>query len=112
MEIVLGHKNYDNSKLYKMKLIFFYLRYISDSTILLSKNQVSLRIQSPIDEQFQSFSYSDLHMVQLHRKGSVLKGIIIGGISGAAAGCLFGFVKYGAETQIVIAPWDGTSKTV
>jgi hypothetical protein len=81
-----------------------YLMYVTDSTLNISKG-MRREYQSGLGEiQIQRFNYTDLQMVQCHRTGAIGKGIAIGGIVGAAAGVLFGYIA--AQPVILFQTYD------
>ena len=68
-----------------------YLRYITDSSIFISKNKLPLIVNEPSGEQGLTIAYSNLSRLQLRREGTMVTGAIIGAVAGGATGA---FVAY------------------
>jgi hypothetical protein len=69
-----------------------YLRFISDSTILLSPERLPLGPVAPISGELHSYHYRELDLIQLRRQGIVPQGVIIGAVAGCATGLIFGYI--------------------
>lgn len=57
-----------------------YLYTITDSTLFLSKDKNILRFYGIDSINKQIFNFRDIAQIQVHRKGCVIKGAIIGGV--------------------------------
>jgi hypothetical protein len=70
-----------------------YLGYINDSILYVSTTQVAVNQPAQHISKRSALDFSQIRWVHLKRKGSVGRGILIGAISGLAAGAIVGLVS-------------------
>jgi len=67
-----------------------WLGYLTDSSLLVAKNQTFLQSETYPRDKMQSFDYSSLQQLKLRKKGSVGRGILYGSLIGVASGFIVG----------------------
>lgn len=70
-----------------------FLLQINDSNVALSQAPRPFILGADYRDSLQKIHYSEIDCIELKRKGSVGKGILIGTIAGATAGVLIGYAS-------------------
>jgi hypothetical protein len=85
-----------------------YLAAISDSSLSISRTQVRLSAFDSDDIKHSKVYYNNIIQVKIRRKGSVGRGILIGGLIGLSAGIISGYAAGNDPpcTQQAPNPWD------
>jgi hypothetical protein len=92
---------------------------LNDSTLLFATRQKFLKDFPTIHPGERMISYNDIDVLQLHRKGSLLKGLGIGAAAGLVAGGIIGGLAYnpptsesGSTEQFVIRLFDTRAESI
>jgi hypothetical protein len=67
-----------------------YLSSISDTSVFISSLPVKFNGYANLNSKLKGISYNEIYDLRLRRKGSTVRGLLIGAIAGAAVGALLG----------------------